>query len=427
MTQERLPTEQRALSVRGGILAAALVTLAVATTAGGHPLSQGALEVTVYPDKVAVRARVTVEEMTITNMLTTPDAPDAASAPATGPSAQAAAAAEYGRHARYLAAHVHVSADGRPLAGRVAAVHPPETGTPDAPVATANQRAVYDLEYTRPKSAEGSEAEEEAAGWDILPSKVELSQDVLVNVDFLPGQKWDASYVVRFAQPDGRAAEGLLLTTREPLKFATEVGRWGLFKQFLYYGIRHIVPDGWDHLLFISALVLGATRLWDLAKVVTAFTLAHTVTLTLAALKLVNLPAHVVEPMIAASIVFVAVQNVFWPKRSRGWGRLAAAFFFGLFHGLGFAGPLLFAMQGMEGLTIVLAILAFSLGVEIGHQVVVLPLFAGLKVARKTRETPEAKDRLSVLAQRFGSAAISVAGTYYLVMALFPGLGRAGS
>ena len=69
--------------------------------------------------------------------------------------------------------------------------------------------------------------------------------------------------------------------------------------------------------------------------------------------------------MIAASIVFVALQNLFWPQQSRGGARLGVAFFFGLFHGLGFAGGLLDAMEGMAGLTIGLAIFAFSFGIEL--------------------------------------------------------------
>jgi hypothetical protein len=128
-------------------------------------------------------------------------------------------------------------------------------------------------------------------------------------------------------------------------------------------------------------LVLAATTFWDLIKVVTAFTVAHTITLTLAAFNLISLPQWVVEPLISASIVFVALQNVFWPGRARGRGRLGAAFFFGLFHGLGFAGGLLEAMREMQTGTMLLAILAFSIGIELGHQMVVLPLFGILKTA----------------------------------------------
>src|SRR5436309_15978549 len=100
------------------------------------------------------------------------------------------------------------------------------------------------------------------------------------------------------------------------------------------------------------------------------------------------LPSNNVDTMIAASIVFFALQNVIVPEKSRGAGRLLVAFFFGLFHGLGFAGGLLSAMEGMAGLAVGLAIVAFSLGVEIGHQMVVLPIFGALKAAR--RAAPQA-------------------------------------
>jgi hypothetical protein len=122
--------------------------------------------------------------------------------------------------------------------------------------------------------------------------------------------------------------------------------------------------------------------------------------------------------MIASSIVFVALTNVFWPRRSRGNVRLATAFFFGLFHGLGFAGGLLDAMQGMSGLAVGVAVGAFSLGVEIGHQTVVLPIFFGLKFARRTVAEESSRDRLSLALTRAGSVVISVAGTFYLIAAL---------
>ena len=164
--------------------------------------------------------------------------------------------------------------------------------------------------------------------------------------------------------------------------------------------------------------MLAATSLWDLVKVVSAFTLSHTITLTLAALNLIHVPSFISEPLISASIVFVALQNVFWPRQAKGWHRMAAAFFFGLFHGLGFAGGLLEAMHGMQGTTVLLAILAFSIGVETGHQMVVLPLFGGLKIAKATQASDFSRNRLSFVTQRFGSAAISLAGLWFLVNAL---------
>jgi hypothetical protein len=197
--------------------------------------------------------------------------------------------------------------------------------------------------------------------------------------------------------------------------------RSGIFADYFFHGIHHIfsIQDpGYDHLLFVSALVLGATTLWELFKLVTAFTLAHTLTLTLAAFNLVHVPERVVEPLIALSIVFVALENVAFPRRSHGWVRLGVAFFFGLFHGLGFAGALLEAMQGMRGSVALVAIIAFSIGVETAHQMVVLPLFACLKLVRQTRSDEMGKRRLSVAIQRFGSAAISLAGLFYLFVAL---------
>lgn len=122
--------------------------------------------------------------------------------------------------------------------------------------------------------------------------------------------------------------------------------------------------------------------------------------------------------MIAGSIVFVAVTNLLWPERSRGWVRLATAFLFGLFHGLGFAGGLLDAMDGMSGLAAGAAIAAFSLGVELGHQIVVMPLFFGLKLARATRADDAGSEWRSRAMMRAGSLLIGVAGTIYLVATL---------
>ena len=255
-----------------------------------------------------------------------------------------------------------------------------------------------------------------------------MSEDVLNEFDYAPGNRWEATYVTRVAQEGQSPVEGLLLTSREPLvidctgfKYPSKtasgsatIDKWRLTKDYVRHGIMHIL-NGWDHLLFISALVLAVVTLWDLVKVITAFTLAHSVTLTLSVLNVVRLSEKLVEPMIAASIVFVALQNIFWPQRSRGASRVGVAFFFGLFHGLGFAGGLLNAMEGMAGLTIALAIVAFSLGIEIGQQVVVLPIFALLKVLRSRHG---AASRLAHGIFRYGSAAICLMGLFYMIAAL---------
>ena len=191
----------------------------------------------------------------------------------------------------------------------------------------------------------------------------------------------------------------------------------GLVGSYFWHGIYHILT-GYDHLLFVVALVLGAATLLDLIKVVTVFTAAHSITLTLAALDLVRLPAAVVEPSIAASIVFVAAQNIFWPNEARGASRLAIAFFFGLFHGLGFASGLLALMHDMQTSTILLAILGFSFGVEAGNQIVLLPLFGAIMALQRVRPDDAVREQLSNMIRRAGSAGVSLAGGFYLVAAL---------
>lgn len=221
--------------------------------------------------------------------------------------------------------------------------------------------------------------------------------------------------IYRLDYAQGDLGANAAIAAPSSMSWLERTGNGSLLKAFFYLGVRHILT-GYDHLLFVTALVLAATTLWELIKVVSAFTLAHTITLTLAAMDLIHLPASVVEPLIAASIVFVALQNLFWPRQAHGWTRLAAAFLFGLFHGLGFAGGLLDAMHEMQSGAMFLAIVAFSMGVEAGHQMVVLPLFGLVKAVRQVRPGAVAQVNLSMALQRIGSAGILVAGIYYLGM-----------
>lgn len=243
-------------------------------------------------------------------------------------------------------------------------------------------------------------------------------------------QTQSSSFVVAYQHPDRRIDQRLLVPN-EPLRIplvagpdgttttGSADGKWALFADYLKHGIWHILT-GYDHLLFVAALLLATVSFWDLVKVVTAFTLAHTVTLALSVLNVVRLSEQVVEPMIAASIVFVAVQNIVAPTQSRGWTRYALAFGFGLFHGLGFAGGLLEAMEGLGSLSIWTALLAFSLGVEIGHQCVVMPLFVGRKLALRESHGPLLFSQRHRRVALTGSALIALAGVYYFAMAIAP-------
>jgi len=135
---------------------------------------------------------------------------------------------------------------------------------------------------------------------------------------------------------------------------------------FVRLGVAHILT-GYDHLLFLFALLIGAADFWRVLGIVTAFTLAHSITLSLAALGFVHAPGAVVEPLIAASIVWVAVGNLF--GQSRPWDRLAVTFLFGLVHGLGFADAL--SQLALSGWPMARALIGFNFGVELGQAVAV--------------------------------------------------------
>jgi HupE / UreJ protein len=352
-----------------------------------HPVSQGAMNIVIYSDRVVVRATVSSEEVFVA----------AAAGAKTG-----SPIAMLREHGDYLLAHLRVTGDGRPLVGRV-------TSRPEL----FEERPTYELEFA----------------FEPGPlARLVFEEDVLREFEFAPGNRWEASYFVRIHQDGQLANEGLLLTHRRPLEFACRWSAappddaasaprmaWGqMARAFINHGIMHIL-GGYDHLLFVGALLLAVASLWDLIKVITSFTLAHTITLTVSALGIFRLPGFIVEPMIAASIVIVALQNVLWPENSRGRGRLLVAFGFGLFHGLGFAGGLIDAMSGLSSAAITLAIASFCVGVEIGHQLVVLPLFAALQVMRRAGAGALVRDRNL---RRYGSVAISLFGLLYFVVAI---------
>jgi hydrogenase/urease accessory protein HupE len=145
------------------------------------------------------------------------------------------------------------------------------------------------------------------------------------------------------------------------------------FRQYLALGIRHILT-GYDHLLFLLGLLVVCRRFRTIAGIVTCFTLAHSVTLALAALDVVKLPGRIVEPLIAATIVFVGVENVVRGDEPK--GRWALTFGFGLCHGLGFASALRDIGLGAFGTSIVAPLVAFNLGVELGQLTVAALLLA---------------------------------------------------
>lgn len=174
------------------------------------------------------------------------------------------------------------------------------------------------------------------------------------------------------------------------------------FTQYIVSGIAHIIPKGLDHIVFIMGLYFFSPRLRPLLMQVTVFTLAHSVTLAMATLKLVYIPASIVEPLIALSIAWIGVENILRPKI--GVGRLTVIFVFGLLHGLGFAFVL--GEVGLSGSAFVLSLVAFNIGVEVGQLLVLAPLvILGLFVSHRK----DYRKRLEIPA----SAAIAAIGLYW--------------
>jgi hydrogenase/urease accessory protein HupE len=149
--------------------------------------------------------------------------------------------------------------------------------------------------------------------------------------------------------------------------------------QFLRLGVAHILT-GYDHILFLLALLLTGGQLRHLVKIVTAFTIAHSLTLILATLGVVELPARVIESVIALSITYMAVENFFITQPSKRW---IVTFVFGLVHGFGFYGVLRDLQLPRQGL--VLSLCAFNLGVEVGQVMIVTLCYPALVLLARQR------------------------------------------
>lgn len=185
---------------------------------------------------------------------------------------------------------------------------------------------------------------------------------------------------------------------------------WGeALIEYIPVGFDHIIPKGLDHILFVLGLFFLAAGLRPLLWQVTAFTLAHTVTLALGALGWVTVPGSIVEPLIAASIVFVAVENIL-AKGLSPW-RPVVIFAFGLLHGLGFASVL--GDFGLPSGQFIPALIGFNIGVEIGQLAVILVAF--LAVGLWFRHKPWYRARIAIPA----SVAIAIVGAWWFVERVF--------
>ncbi|MBA6253701.1 HupE/UreJ family protein [Colwellia sp. MB3u-55] len=203
-----------------------------------------------------------------------------------------------------------------------------------------------------------------------------------------------------------RSEKSLVLSGQNSHHFSTDDIKGGVRKlstaeikllnivEYIYQGFVHILPQGLDHILFVLALFLLATKTSTLLWQVSAFTLAHTITLALGIFGIINLPSCIVEPLIALSIAYVAIENIFYHKLTK-W-RLPIIFAFGLLHGLGFAAVLV--ELGLPKSEYISSLISFNIGVEFGQiTVIALALLATRWFAKKPQYRQYVVIPLSVL------------------------------
>ena len=144
-----------------------------------------------------------------------------------------------------------------------------------------------------------------------------------------------------------------------------------IFGLYLKLGITHIIPLGFDHILFVVSLCLLSNNIKTILWQASAFTVAHSITLALSIKGILVAPAPVVEPIIALSIMFVAVENILLSEL-KAW-RVVIVFCFGLVHGMGFASAL--SQVGIPPNNFLITVLSFNIGVEIGQVIIILLVF----------------------------------------------------
>jgi hydrogenase/urease accessory protein HupE len=279
--------------------------------------------------------------------------------------------------ARMLAARVHISADGRTL-------------TPQWSVAEllADRNSLrLPVRYPLPRRAGAVHVE-------ALMFPYDPQHQTFLNI----------------YEDDALIAQAILDRGRREFEFfsGSRQGTFAVVRRFLPAGIRHILI-GPDHLLFLVGLLLLGGSIRQLAVIVTAFTIAHSITLSLAVLDLVNPPARVIEPAIALSIVYVGADNLLMRdgRDVRAWIALA----FGLIHGFGFASVL--REMDLPARALGWSLAAFNVGVEMGQLLVVATVASAFAALRSHSEI--AGRRLAFA----GSVAVTAAGAFWFVQRVF--------
>lgn len=248
-----------------------------------------------------------------------------------------------------------------------------------------------------------------------LPAFVVLRGSGTVPADAM-GVTWEydlvfSTYAVVFSDDASPDSQTQWLEGDErsaPFALAGSAPRQGLASAILQYlalGYLHILPEGLDHILFVLGIFLLTTKRGPVLIQVTAFTVAHSVTLGLTMYGVVSLPSRIVEPLIALSVAYVAIENILTPKLSP-W-RPVVVFGFGLLHGMGFAGAL--NDLHLPRSEIIPALISFNVGIEAAQLTIIALAYLGF--ARWFRERPWYRGRFVIPA----SAAIAATGLFWTV------------
>jgi hydrogenase/urease accessory protein HupE len=289
----------------------------------------------------------------------------------------AVAAAESSALARMLAARFQVSVDGRALTPQWSA----------AEVLAGRSSLRLPLRYTLPGRAGTVHV-------DALMFPYDPQHQTFLNI----------------YEDEALVTQAILDGGRRKFEYfsGSPQGAWAVVKKFVPAGVRHILI-GPDHLLFLVGLLLLGGSIRQLAVIVTAFTVAHSITLSLAALNLVSPPARVIEPAIALSIVYVGADNLLMKdgRDVRAW----VAFAFGFIHGFGFASVL--REMELPARALGWSLFSFNIGVEIGQLLVVATVATALAALRRRSEA--AGRRLAIA----GSVVVTAAGAFWFVQRVF--------
>lgn len=380
-----------------------LIVLAASGQLRAHSIFQNSLWVDYTEKQMDVRVQVTVKEIcTAAGLDFDPKQLNHTEIERAAP-----------KHLPYLLSHLQIESNGVQLVGALQRIEPPESWEPTPADKDPNLPAADDtmdrlhfffhLVYPCPQP----------------PKRISLKQSMMTEFSYTPGTPFNFSYLVRVARSGKPAQDFGPLAEWSTFQVATDFevaadgtvanssdkALWPSMRRFLQSGFVHVL-EGYDHLLFAAALVLALSSFWEVFKIIALFTLAHSITVTLTSYQLISVSPSIVEPLIAGSIVFVALENLFFPAQSKGWRRMVLTFGFGLIHGMGLAGQLVPNLEGFTVGIIALAILAFCIGVEIGHLCIIAPFCA---VTRVVPRPP---------AMRYGSILIALAGGYYLLKAL---------